>query len=129
MAGSVKFSPLLVACNTLSSQSLILLLDGSKLLLISWKATCKPIPLGGLGIPYIPDLIFAYHYALIWRMLTSESLLAMFWKMKYISFWINNNCNTTSNWWKALRVYWEKMEPDIHLKVWNSCAFSFIWDP
>ncbi|PKU75038.1 Putative ribonuclease H protein [Dendrobium catenatum] len=65
----------------------------NKIHMVSWDRICKPKFKGGLGIPSIPALQFAYNCSTIFRMYNLSSPLSAWLFHRYISPWKPPNCS------------------------------------
>ncbi|PKU64267.1 Putative ribonuclease H protein [Dendrobium catenatum] len=91
-----------------------------KLQLISWKRTCRPKHLGGLGIPDLASLQFANSCSLVFRFYNSKSILFDFLYAKYGTPWTPAHCNV-SNTWREI----ERAATQITSKIQNSNGTLF----
>ncbi|PKU74732.1 Putative ribonuclease H protein [Dendrobium catenatum] len=73
-------------------------INQKKLFTVSWKNTCTPKQIGGLGIPSIDSLYHNYACSVIWRFLNSSSLLFCWWRAKYYSLWNFTLANKAPYW-------------------------------
>ncbi|PKU71765.1 Putative ribonuclease H protein [Dendrobium catenatum] len=102
--------------------------DLKKLHILSWKDTCVPTLNGGLGIQSIDTLYHSFGCTLIWRFLTSESLLFSWWKACYHSLW-KPLTGKTSSYWKFLYDKAQNIKHCIKMNVGFKSNLSLIWDP
>ncbi|KAI0494109.1 hypothetical protein KFK09_024240 [Dendrobium nobile] len=100
-----------------------------KLHLIAWKNTCLPKCFGGLGIPSIESLYFAYACSFIWRMYTQETMVAKWLRHNYLSPWKQPQ-SKSSKFWKLICSTAVKIKGQVTLNVGNeNCLISMFWDP
>ncbi|XP_020684260.2 uncharacterized protein LOC110100887 [Dendrobium catenatum] len=103
--------------------------DGKKLHLVAWKNTCLPKCFGGLGLPAFEALRFGFNCSFIWRFYTSPSLLAAWFKAKFISPW-KTAPSMASKFWKSICLTAAKIQGNIQFHIAShDCKFSFFWDP
>lgn len=99
-----------------------------KLHLVSWKNTCKPKNLGGLGIPSLNAIQFACCCSLIIRFYNSSSLLSDFLYGKYGTPWTPASGNV-SPLWKWICKGAEKISDRLLFAYTLNCKIAMLWDP
>ncbi|XP_020675220.2 uncharacterized protein LOC110094341 [Dendrobium catenatum] len=96
--------------------------------MVSWKDTCKPKIYGGLGIPSVDAMHFAFCCNTVWRFFNSKSYLFGWWKGKYGSFW-NSSISKRSIYWKALCDVANSILSSIKFNTTPYSTLSFLCDP
>ncbi|KAI0525121.1 hypothetical protein KFK09_004512 [Dendrobium nobile] len=74
---------------------------GKKLHMLSWEEVCKPKTYGGLGLPSVQALQFAYNCSVILRMYNSDSALSKWLVYRYNSPW-KPPLSLASTFWKSV---------------------------
>ncbi|PKU64842.1 Putative ribonuclease H protein [Dendrobium catenatum] len=100
-----------------------------KLHLISWKKTCLPTELGGLGIPSIQSLSFGFSCSFIWRFFSQNSLTVDWLRQKYLSPF-KPPSPKASKYWSFTCSTATKLKPFLKFVVTReNCSLDAIWDP
>ncbi|PKU86009.1 Putative ribonuclease H protein [Dendrobium catenatum] len=100
-----------------------------KLHLIAWTKTCLPKCYGGLGLPSLDALAFAFGCSFLWRYFNSPSLVAAWFRNKFSSPWKPCLPNA-SKFWKGIADIALKIKDKLNFHVINeNCTLSMLWDP
>ncbi|KAL0917505.1 hypothetical protein M5K25_012570 [Dendrobium thyrsiflorum] len=99
-----------------------------KLKMVSWDKVCKPKSHGGLGIPSMSAIQFAYSCSVISRMYNGYSLLSSWLKHHYVSPWRPAN-SLASTFWKNLCRAAVDARKSYTFTITPSSTLSFFWDP
>ncbi|KAL0913267.1 hypothetical protein M5K25_016714 [Dendrobium thyrsiflorum] len=99
----------------------------SRLHLISWDKTCKPISLGGLGIASLLALRYAFNCSTILRMYNSTSPLPCWLKTRYTSPWKIGHCNATP-FWKSICYTANLAQHKFKFHISQNSPIAISWD-
>ncbi|PKU81899.1 Putative ribonuclease H protein [Dendrobium catenatum] len=103
--------------------------SGKKLHLIAWNKTCLPKCFGGLGLPSLDSLSFAFGCSFLWRFYTTSSLVGDWFRHKFSSPWKPLKPKT-SNFWKRIVSIALKIKDKLNFHVISeNCTLSMWWDP
>ncbi|XP_028548227.1 uncharacterized protein LOC114578859 [Dendrobium catenatum] len=102
-------------------------IDSKKIHLISWKNTCKPYYLGGLGIASFQALNFAYNCNTIMRCYNSISTLSKWLLARYSSPWKPTPAYATVFWKSICKTAVETREK-FNFFITNNSPISILWD-
>ncbi|XP_020691383.1 uncharacterized protein LOC110106006 [Dendrobium catenatum] len=102
---------------------------GKKLHLISWKKTCLPTEMGGLGIPDIHSLSFGYSCSFIWRFYSSNSLPGDWFRLRNSSP-LKPPTAKASKFWTFTCKTATRLKQNLKFVVTRyNCIMDSIWDP
>ncbi|KAL0912597.1 hypothetical protein M5K25_018579 [Dendrobium thyrsiflorum] len=95
--------------------------------LVVWDNVCKPKMHGGLGMPSLYALQFAFNCSIIHRMYNCSSSLSSWFIMRYASPW-RSTPSYASNFWKAICSTAVLTKNYFTFKVNPSSNISLHWD-
>lgn len=98
-----------------------------KLHMVSWDKICKPKSKGGLGIPSINAMQFAYNCSVIFRMYNSSSPLSNWLLYQYKSPW-RPLPNQASKIWRSICKTAAEVKLCFNFRITHNSPISFFWD-
>ncbi|KAL0904888.1 hypothetical protein M5K25_027048 [Dendrobium thyrsiflorum] len=102
--------------------------EAKKLHLIAWKRTCKPRHLGGLGLPNLHSLSFAYTCSQIFRFYNSKSILSSYLNAIYGTPW-TPSLHKESPYWKAVKKVASQISSNVLFYFNSHSKLAMLWDP
>ncbi|XP_020694000.1 uncharacterized protein LOC110107899 [Dendrobium catenatum] len=101
--------------------------SGKKLHMLSWDKICNPKSKGGLGIPSIQALQFAYHCSVIFRMYNCTTPLSIWLLTKYRSPW-KAPLVSASKLWKSICKTTVDSKHCFKFSITQNSTVSLKWD-
>ncbi|KAI0504504.1 hypothetical protein KFK09_015456 [Dendrobium nobile] len=101
--------------------------SAKKLHMLSWDKICKPKAKGGLGIPSIQALQFAYHCSVIYRMYNGSTPLSSWLLTKYRSPW-KPPLVSASKLWKSITKTAAVTKHCFNFIITQNFPVSLKWD-
>ncbi|PKU68607.1 Putative ribonuclease H protein [Dendrobium catenatum] len=100
---------------------------GKKLHLVSWEKVTCPKENGGLGLPSLAALQYAFNCSIITRMYNTQSPLSQWLTARYISPW-KPIPSFASKFWRAVCSTAEVAREKFSFKITRNAPISFCWD-
>ncbi|XP_028551913.1 uncharacterized protein LOC114579943 [Dendrobium catenatum] len=98
-----------------------------KLHMVSWDSVCLPKQKGGLGIPSINALQFAFNCSVIWRMYNCSSPLSNWLSAHYISPW-RPPSTKDSKFWISICKTAVSVKKNFTFIITPNASISVCWD-
>ncbi|KAL0914872.1 hypothetical protein M5K25_015257 [Dendrobium thyrsiflorum] len=102
--------------------------EAKKLHLIAWKRTCKPKHLGGLGLPNLHSLYFAYTCSQIFRFYNFKSILSSYLNAIYGTPW-TPTLHKESPYWKDVKKAASQISSNVLFYFNSHSKLAMLWDP
>ncbi|PKU63238.1 Putative ribonuclease H protein [Dendrobium catenatum] len=100
---------------------------GKKLHLVSWDNVTRPKEFGGLGLPSLASLQFAFNCSIITRMYNLQSPLSQWLTSRYISPWSPIHSFATK-FWRDVCLTAGMVKYKFSFKITRNAPISFRWD-
>ncbi|XP_028549943.1 uncharacterized protein LOC114579456 [Dendrobium catenatum] len=101
--------------------------SNKKLHMIAWNKVCLPFSKGGLGISFIPAMLFSYNCSVISRMYNCTSPLSVWLLNKYRSPW-KASLADASKMWKSICLTANMAKHCFKFKITKAAPISLKWD-